>query len=117
MTDQQKIDDQGVGYLLVWILGLSFVLTLALWLAPLILAHLTGRQEVASNVSLGSVRKINFVGGFVTSTQVETEQTVVLLRGAQSIAVGTPLQLHKKRWIDDEACEVLGKRCWELISQ
>jgi hypothetical protein len=116
MTDHHRKDHK-VGQLVVWGLGLSLVLPLAVWCAPLILAHLTGRHEVASNVSLGSVRKINFVGGFVMSTQVETEQTVILLRGAQSIAIGTLLQLHKKRWNDDEVCDVQGKRCWELISQ
>jgi hypothetical protein len=116
MADQRK-NDQSVGYLLVWILGLSFVFTLALWCTPLIWEHLTKPNEVTSNVNLRSVRRIGFVGGLTTSTQVESDKTVLLLRGAHSLVVGTPLQRRKTFWGDNEVCEAQSTVCWELISQ
>ena len=116
MADQHK-NEQGVGYLLVWILGLSFVFSLVLWMTPQIMAHLAGLKQSSDSVRLGAVRRISFVGGFTVSTQVETDQTVVLLRGASSMAVGTALQRRKVRWGDYEVCDAQGDRCWELISR
>lgn len=116
MADQHK-KEQGVGYLMVWILGLALVFTLVLAFAPQLIGRLSDQKKSQANVSLGAVRRVSFIGGFIVSTQVETDQEVVLLRGANSIALGTALERRKMFLGDFEVCEAKGNRCWLLLSR
>jgi hypothetical protein len=116
MADQHK-NEQGVGYLMVWILGLALVFTLVLAFAPQIFGRKTDQKKSPDSVNLGAVRRVSFIGGFIVSTQVETDQEVVLLRGANGIAVGTALERRKVFGGDYEVCEAKGDRCWLLLSR
>ena len=64
---------------------------------------------------LGTVQRITFLGGWGTTTQVDTQTHSVLLRGAVNLTLGTELEQRKKFW-GFEVCEVHSERCESMVS-
>jgi hypothetical protein len=59
---------------------------------------------------LGAVEAVHYIGSFGPTTQVDTEQRSVLLRGVFNVAKGALLEQHTGMG-DPEVCEVGTTRC------
>lgn len=100
-------------------LGLILVVVTLLQLmlfSPEIFRALVNMGKPNEQVFLGTVQKVTFIGGFGTSTQVDTENQTLLLRGAASLQHGARLERRKGFW-DPEVCDLQTGACWELMSQ
>ena len=99
------------GFILVLALGL----TLTLFLHQIIraVANVGAPDE---RVYLGVVKRVSYIGGVRTSTQVDTDSRTLLLRGAVNVKLGAALERRKGRW-DTEVCEQQSGNCWTLESQ
>jgi hypothetical protein len=100
-------------------LGLILVMAVAfqlLWFSPRLVRAVANLGQPDERVWLGTVRKVTFIGGFSTSTQVDTETQTLLLRGAAGLQPGATLERRKGFW-DTQACEPQTDACWDLLSR
>ncbi|MDO8767373.1 MAG: hypothetical protein Q7K57_01430 [Burkholderiaceae bacterium] len=93
-----------------------FALLQVMLFSPEIFRALVNMGKPDVRVFLGTVQKVTYVGGFGTSTQVDTENQTLLLRGAASFKLGAQLERRKGFW-DTEVCELQTGACWDLKSQ
>lgn len=100
-------------------LGLILVMAVAfqlLWFSPRLIRAVANLGQPDERVWLGTVRKVTFIGGFTTATQVDTETRTLLLRGAAGLQPGATLERRKGFW-DTQACELQTGACWDLLSR
>ncbi|WP_114968236.1 hypothetical protein [Rhodoferax ferrireducens] len=100
-------------------LGLILAMAVAfqlLWFSPRIIRAVANLGQPDERVLLGTVRKVTFIGGFSTATQIDTETQTLLLRGAASLQPGASLERRKGFW-DTQACELQTGACWDLLSR
>jgi hypothetical protein len=100
---------------------MGFILVLALGLTLIFFLHQIIRAVANvgapdEHVYLGVVKKVSYIGGVRTATQVDTDSRTLLLRGAANVKLGVSLERRKGSW-DTEVCEQQTSNCWTLESQ
>ena len=108
-----------LGLILVMVMVMVMVMAIAfqiLWFSPRLIRAVANLGQPDERVWLGTVRKVTFIGGFSTSTQVDTETQTLLLRGAVGLKPGATLERRKGFW-DTQACEPQTGACWDLLSR
>ena len=104
-------DISAIGLILIFALLIQITI-----FSPQIVGALTNLVKPSERAFLGTVQKVTFIGGFGTSTQVDTESHSVLLRGAASIRQGVRLERRKDSWAV-QVCDMQTSACWDLLSQ
>lgn len=77
----------------------------------------TGSKTVhAKRENLGTLQKLTYIGSVGVNTQIETQSTTLLLRGAADIKKGVQVE-RREGWLGVQVCEVGSQSCWELMSR
>ena len=77
----------------------------------------TGSKTVhAKRENLGKLITLNYIGSLGVNTQIETQSTTLLLRGAADIKRGAALE-RREGLLGIQVCEVGTDSCWELMSR
>ena len=95
--------------------GLTLTAMLALLFWPATKQLIPGLRTPIPAEYLGTVQRITYVGGFGTSTQIDTESRSFLLSGPVQINKGARLEL-RRGLVDVEVCEVGTPNCRDLVS-
>ena len=74
----------------------------------------SGAPERIVVTSLGTVKRIHYIGGIGTDTQIDLEEHTVLVMGSAILDAGTALELRSRgKW--SEVCVASTSRCWERL--
>lgn len=89
----------------------AIVMTLVFW--PWIFGSKSAMQAPAVTEYVGIVQKTNFIGGFRTDTQVDTDQRTLPMRGIADVKRGTQLETRID-YFRRQVCEVGTDVCYGL---
>jgi hypothetical protein len=70
----------------------------------------------AKRENLGKLLELTYIGSVGVNTQIETQSTTLLLRGAADIKKGAELE-RREALLGIQVCEVGTQSCWELMSR
>ncbi|MEO5658576.1 MAG: hypothetical protein ABIQ90_02100 [Polaromonas sp.] len=100
----------------LWFLLALLTTMLCLIFSPQIIRLVNGNGAPVAGEYLGSVQKVDFIGGLGHDTQVQTETRTVLVRGAVELVKGTRLE-RRRTFLTDDVCEVGNNVCHDLLSE
>ena len=95
-------DNTGSG-LFFFLVICAIVMTLVFW--PWIFGSKSAMQAPTVTEYVGIVQKTNFIGGFRTDTQVDTDQRTLLMRSIADVKRGTQLETRID-YFRRQVCEV-----------
>lgn len=96
------------------VVGTLAVVALISWPYGARLMASVSAPDVVKDV--GTVQKINFVGGLHITTQVEVETEALLIDDAANLPKGTRLQL-RENFFGRQVCISGSRRCWDLVGR
>ena len=89
----------------------AIVLTVVFW--PWTFGTKSAMQAPPVTEYVGVVQKTNFIGGFRTDTQIDTDMRTLLMRGIANVKRGTPLETRID-YFRRQVCEVGTDVCYGL---
>jgi hypothetical protein len=111
-----KSENEPTSWAGLWFLLTLLTMMLSLIFLPQIVRFANGIATPIAGEYLGSVQKVDFIGGLGHDTQVQTETRTVLIRGAVELANGTKLE-RRRTFLTDDVCEVGTNVCRDLLSE